>query len=981
MQQHPEYTRNRIRQLVDRLKTRIYPHTVEVEDLQISGPVDRIPYEEAQKLEYEPVQTGRQLGPAWATYWVRGKVAVPGQWAGQRVDLLWKSHSEATLWVEGKSVGGLNPGRDEVVLIDAAKGGEAVEFQVEIACNDLFGQQGRHYDSVEPYVLDRCGIGAFDPEAWELYYDMLVLSELEREEDLERDWKGRLLGELNRAANALDEDDRSTWPEARAILKALYQVGNGGYVHSLSAIGHAHIDTAWLWPIGETWRKCTRTFSTAVRYMEEYPEYKFSCPQAAQYEAMKERNPDLYRRLCEKVKNGQWVPVGGTWVEPDCNIPSGESLCRQFLYGQRLFQQEFGITCREFWNPDVFGYNGQLPQIMRHAGVTRFLTQKLSWNAFNKPDHETFLWQGIDGSEVVTHFPPANTYNAVATVQELRRNVREYKDSDRSGHSLLLFGIGDGGGGPTRDMLERIRRARDLQGLPKTEIRNTEEFWEELEAGFTDRPVRVGELYFELHRGTYTTQAATKRGNRKGEFLLHDVEFLAAVGGRLKGAAYPKGEIDALWKVLLTNQFHDILPGSSITLVYEDTERDHARIQEKGGRLRQAAIATLGKGAGRPLNTTGFARAEVARRPDGELVFAAAPSYGVGSVGRAPDQVTVTREGDSVTLENGRLKAVLASDGTLTSLVEKASGREAMAGRGNQLLTYVDKPTAWDAWDIDPWALETARECAGAESCEVVSQSPLRGEVTFSHKVGKKSNLKQVVRLDAGGGRLEFHTEVDWQEDDTMLKVAFPVQVRAMEATYEMQFGHTARPTHYNSMQDLARYEVPGHKWVDLSEHGFGVSLLSESKYGYHTLGNTMHITLLRAPGMPDPKADRGQHTFVYAVFPHQGSWQDAGVVAEGYRFNVPLLWTGAEPASFFGVDDANLVLDTVKRAEDSDALVLRLYEAHGGRGTARVRVGLPMASVAQCNTLEEVGEALQIEGEEILVPYRPHQLISIMVK
>ena len=981
MQQHAQYTRTRIQQLVDRLKEQIYPRTVEIEDLQISGPVDRISHDEAQALTYEPVQTGRQLGPAWATYWVRGKGTVPQEWAASRVDLLWKSHSEATVWVDGRSLGGLNPGRDEVVLAAKARGGETIEFQVEIACNGLFGQQGRHYDSIEPYVLDRCGLGCFDPQAWELYYDMLVLSELEREEDLERDWKGRLLAQLNRAANVLIEEDRSTWPPAQAILKDLYQVGNGGYVHNLSAIGHAHIDTAWLWPLAETWRKCTRTFSTAVRYMEEYPEYKFACSQAAQYAAMKQRNPDLYRRMCDKVKTGQWVPVGGTWVEPDCNIPSGESLCRQFLHGQRFFQREFGITCREFWNPDVFGYNGQLPQIMRQAGVTRFLTQKLSWNRFNKPDHHTFVWQGIDGSEVVTHFPPVDTYNAMATVQELRRNVRQYKDSDRSGHSILLFGYGDGGGGPTREMLERIRRADDLQGLPKTRIRSSEAFWEALEADFTDRPVRVGELYFELHRGTYTTQAATKQGNRKGEFLLHDIEFLATVAGHVAGAEYPREGLDDLWKVLLTNQFHDILPGSSITQVYDDTATDYTHLQQLGGQLRDAALAALGHDEPRPLNTTGFARAEVVEDPQGELVFVRVPAYGVGAGEATDDQVTVAQTGGSVCLENGQLKAVLAEDGTLSSLIEKASGRQVMAGPGNQLLTYVDKPTSWDAWDIDPWALETATQCPGATTCAVVTQVPLRAEVAFTHQVGVRSALKQVVRLDAGSGRLEFHTEVDWQEDDTMLKVAFPVQIRAMEATYEMQFGATTRPTHYSTMHDLARYEVPGHKWVDLSEHGFGVSLLSESKYGFHTFGNTMHITLLRSPGSPDPKADRGQHRFAYAVYPHRGSWQEGGVVAAGYSFNVPLLWAGAPPASYFRVDDDGLVLDTIKRAEDSDALVLRLYEAHGGRGTTRVRVGLPMTRAALCNTLEEKGEALQVVGDEIVVAYEPHQLISILVE
>ncbi|MCE9609807.1 MAG: hypothetical protein K8R23_06320, partial [Chthoniobacter sp.] len=427
-------------------------------------------------------------------------------------------------------------------------------------------------------VLDQCDIAAFDPLAWEMWHDFLILQQLECEgtNDLDKDWAGKLLAELNRFANAFDPEDQSTWADAHWILKSLYQNRNGSYKHELSAIGHAHIDTAWLWPLAETYRKCERTFSSAAAYMEEYQEYKFSCSQAQQYAWIKERNPQLYARIAAKVKAGQWVPVGGTWVEPDCNIPSGESLARQFLYGQRFFLREFGVTCKEFWNPDVFGYNGQLPQIMAQSGATRFLTQKLSWNRFNRPRHQTFTWQGIDGSEVLTHFPPANTYNATASVAELRKNVRDYKDNDRSGHSMMLFGLGDGGGGPTKTMIESLRRARDLQGLPRTQMRSSDEFFMQLEKDCTDRPVMVGELYLEYHRGTYTTQAANKRDNRRCEELLHDIEAAAALAGRLGKGSYPGRELEDLWKIVLLNQFHDIIPGSSITLVYEDSARQYA---------------------------------------------------------------------------------------------------------------------------------------------------------------------------------------------------------------------------------------------------------------------------------------------------------------------------------------------------------------------------------------------------------------------
>jgi alpha-mannosidase len=680
------------------------------------------------------------------------------------------------------------------------------------------------------------------------------------------------------------------------------------------------------------------------------------------------------------------VPVGGTWIEPDCNIPSGESLARQFLHGQRFFEREFGARCREFWNPDVFGYNGQLPQICRQAGITRFLTQKLSWNRFNKPCHHTFLWEGIDGSRVLTHFPPADTYGSRVGIHELRENVRKYKDNDRSRHSLLLFGYGDGGGGPTADMLERLRRAQSLQGLPRTTQRTSEEFFTLLENDVRDPAVVIGELYFEFHRGTYTTQAATKRGNRKGEFMLHDAEFLAAVAARTReGYAYPADELNRIWRMLLTNQFHDILPGSSVAVVYDEAERDYAEILESGSRLRDGALAALAAGApGAVANTIGFARAEVAVAPDGGEVFVTAPACGFGMVSKAPDSVSITEDPDGFTLENAHLSARLGRDGSLLSLVERATGREALAERGNRLLMYRDEPTVYDAWDVDPFHMETETECPAAHAREVLSRGPLRAEVAFERRIGGASSMRQVVRLDAAARRIEFHCEAGWHERKKMLKVAFPVNVRAMNATYEMQFGCVERPTHFNTPYDLARYEVPGHRWSDLSEHGFGVALLSESKYGYSTFGNTMRMSLLRATEHPDPDADQGQHVFAYALMPHAGGWQESGVVAEALRFNAPLVWTGGgapagEPSqSLLSVDDGNIVLDTVKKAEDSEATVVRLYECHGARGRARLRCSFPVKGARLCNILEDDGGELPLSGGAVEFDYTPFQVIGI---
>ena len=1009
MLRYPSYTRERVHHLVERLSAKVYRETCSAAELLVSPAVGRIGREEALGLEYRPAILGEQFGPLWATFWFKVRMTVPSGWQGAPVDLLWNSHSEATLWLGGQPRQGLNyepTGGDKSVrpdarLLDRAAGGETLEFEVEMACNQTFGYglgfETLPYQTVSRFVLDRCDVAWFDAEAWDLYHDLLVLQTLEAETtrpvpDLDPAWAGHLLHELNRVANTLDPDNRATWPAAREIARALLAHRNAGRVHELSAVGHAHIDTAWLWPLAETYRKCVRSFSSQLAYMERYPAFRFVCSQAQQYAWMKNGQPELYARIKERVAGGQWVPVGGTWIEPDCNLPSGEALVRQFLYGQRFFKAEFGAYCQEFWNPDVFGYNGQLPQIMRQSGITRFLTQKLSWNRFNKPEHHTFTWQGIDGSEVLTHFPPNDNYNSLTNqsgrgeVTQLRNNARQYKDHVRSGHSLMLFGHGDGGGGPTPRMLEVLARAADLQGLPRTAQRSSDEFFALLEADAEALPVLVGELYFEYHRGTYTTQAGVKKGNRQGEWALHDAEFLCTLATRLRGAEYPRAALNRLWEILLLNQFHDILPGSSIREVYEDATRDHAEILEGAGRLRTEALASLaGEGGGGPLpvNTLGFARREVIADPAGALVCVEAPAYGVGAVVEAGDAVRVQDDGERIVLENTHLRAVLSQAGAVVSLVEKASGREAFAAPGNRFDLYDDRPNSYDAWDVDPFYLETRQECRPAETCAVILDTPLRAEVRFERAVGVASRLTQIVRLDAGSGRLEFHTTVDWQEAHRFLKVAFPLNVRAMNATYEMQFGCVERPTHHTNSFDLAKFEVPGHKWADLSEHGFGVALLTESKYGFHTLDGTLHLSLLRATKYPDPQADMGRHEFAYALLPHTGGWREAGVVAEAHRFNVPLRWTadgGEMPTgSLASCDDANLVLDTVKLAEDSDAVILRLYECHGARGIARVRVGWPVARATLCNCLEEEeGKPLPMHDGVLEVAYAPFQIITL---
>jgi alpha-mannosidase len=930
---HPEYTRRRLRQTSERLRARVFSDVRPVDDLVVAGPVDRISWGEAQALDYRPVELRERFGPLWATYWFRVRATIPQEWQGARVELGWLSESEATLWRDGRVAAGLNRHHCEATVADAAEPG-AVEVQVELACNGLFGRQDR---AVE---LTRCELVRWDDAAWQTYHDFELRRRLEAHPATEPVLAAKLRVELERFADGHDP----------AILTALYELHNAELAPEVVAIGHAHIDTAWLWPLAETYRKTLRTFSTAVRYMDEYPEYRFACSQAVQYAWVKEREPELYERIRAKVESGQFVPTGGAWVEPDLNIPSGESLVRQLLHGQRFFEREFGSRCAEFWAPDAFGYTGQLPQLMRGAGMSRFVTQKLSWNRFNRPEHHTFTWQGDDGSEVLVHFPPDDTYNSTVTADELVKIAREHKNLEQSNVALLVYGHGDGGGGPTREMLENLRRARDLQGLPRTRTGTPTDFFEALEGERAERPVVVGELYFEFHRGVYTSQAFVKRGNRRSEQGLHDAEFLAVA----RGAEYPREELDRLWKLLLLQQFHDILPGSSIRLVYVDAARDFAELERGIGAL-------VGEGAV-PVNTTCFARRDVV----GDTVWEAAPFAAARAV--EPDD-RVTRDG--LTLTNGHLRVELGEDGSVRSVVH--AGREVLAAPANVFELYDDDPVEFDAWDIDPYTLHTGRDAPPAESYEVITDTPLRVEVAFAYPT-----MRQVVRLDAGSPRVEFHTTVDWHESHTLLKVRFPLDIRASNATYEMPFGYAERPTHYSTSFDRAKYEVPGHRFADLSEHGFGAALLTDSKYGYSCYGGDLRISLLRSPKSPDPEADMGTHEFVYALLPHTGGWRDAGVLREAVLFNAPLRWTSGAPAEPFAAVEGDLVLDTIKRAEDSDDVVLRLYEPFGGRGVARVRIAAGAAR--RTSLLEDDGDELAVEEGAIVVPFRPREVITIKV-
>ena len=1004
---YPGYTRARLAQFARRLKRSIYPAREKVERIELAGPTQRIGFDESKGLHYRAIEIGEPLGPLWSTYWVRVTACVPADWRGARVDLYWDSRSEALLWLDGQSHQGLNPGRHFAELTACAKGGETVTFHVEVACNRAFGNAEAGHPVSEPYQLTGCELRRFDPDAWSLFHDFDVLRQLEADREppqsarstggvapkivrpaLDTTWAGKLLHDLNEVCNVLDPNDKSTWAEGRAILNSLLGVRNGDVVHELSAIGHAHIDTAWLWPIEETRRKCQRSFANVLALMDAYPAFKFACSQAYQYAVIEACDPDLFERIRAKVKNGQWIPIGGSWVEPDCNLPSGESLSRQFLYGQRYFEKTFGKRSRIFWNPDVFGYAGQLPQLMREAGMDRFLTQKLSWNRFTSPPHHSFFWRGIDGSEVLTHFPPVDTYNGMATMEELRYHAANYKDADRSSEALYLFGYGDGGGGPDAMMIEALQRSQDLLGVPRSAMRDPDEFYDRLSRDADKLASVEGELYFEYHRGTYTSQAEVKRLNRKLEGQLQTLEFLSSACTVAGKPAPSRDEIEGLWRTLLTNQFHDILPGSSIGEVYLRTRAELGETSDRVGALTQQLADRLSspEALPTPINPIGSSRGEVALMPDGTPAFIEAEPFSAGRVSTTADKVQIEENGDgSIVLQNGALRALLSADGHVRSLVHLETGREALDGPANRFVLFDDRPTEYEAWDIDPFALETGREADPANGGTIVARGPLRAEVKFDRALGKQSRLVQIIRLDAASKHLEFDTEIDWHERRTLAKVVFPIACKSSHATYETMFGAVERPTHANTDADLAKFEVPGHRWADLSEPGFGVSLLTDSSYGYATFGNVISLSLLRGTMSPDAGADIGVHRLRYALYPHSGDWRAAGTVGAAARFNRPFVWAQDKPdqilsRSLVAATPSNVVIDTIKPAEDSHGFVVRLYESIGSATKARLTFGTSIKSIQRSNTLEDRLEPLAHTHNVCDIVLRPFQIMTLRI-
>ena len=844
--------------------------------------------------------------------------------------------------------------------------------------------------------------------------------------------RGELRYALNEAMNLLDITDPGTITDARNAIAGVLAKKNGDTAHQLSAIGHAHMDTAWLWPLRETIRKCARTFSTAIDYMDRYPEYIFGCSQAQQYAWMKHYYPSIFEGIRERINRGQWEPIGSMWVEVDCNLASGESLIRQILHGKRFFKEEFNYETKDAWIPDVFGYSAALPQIYVGCGIDFFVTQKISWNQFNKFPHHTFLWEGIDGTRIFSHFPPADTYNGRMDPKSLIYNVTNFKEHGRASRSLYVYGFGDGGGGPSITMLEQSKRFRDLDGLPKVKLEKVIDFAKKAKADARDLPVWVGEIYLELHRGTYTTQARNKRGNRKSEFLLRDAEMLDALSlavspQRKEAADDPERArydvtglgtsdshrharaLERAWKLVLMNQFHDIIPGSSISWVYKDSTRDYETIAKLGNSVVISSLAAIDEKIEtanfeapiRIANTLGFERNEVVELAPGKLAAVRVPSLGYTVVDAADKAtlnplptlhpVTIEKIEGELVIQNGLINLRLGADGLIKSLRDcEAGGREVISrgADGNLFQLHPDTPNAWDAWDIDVFYKERVENLVEVDRLEVVESHPLRSKVRIERSFGKSRIIQDVI-ITADSKRIDFVTEVEWHEDHKLLKVAFPVNVLSSRATYEIQFGHVERPTHYNTSWDLARFEVCAQKWADLSESNYGVALINDCKYGYDIHENVMRLSLLRSPTAPDPTADRGRHLFTYALLPHMGDLRQGRVIEEAYCLNVPLRseridsHSGPLPPthSFFGTDRPGIVIESVKVAEDGTGTIVRLYEAYGSRGPVNFHTSLPVRAISRADMLENVIEPLAINHSSVLFEMKPFEIVTLKLE
>ncbi|MDX2378768.1 MAG: glycoside hydrolase family 38 C-terminal domain-containing protein [Acidimicrobiia bacterium] len=966
---------------------------------------------------------GATWGRPWATTWFRLSGEVPAEWASGPVEAvidLGFTRAPAGFQAEGlvveiddegvsRPLQGIHPMRTNYAL-----GSEPgpVGLLVEAASNPSF-PQFRPSPMGSPatagdrplYTFRRADLVLVDADVDSFAKDLEVLDGVMRATPIGDPRRDRMLDAIIAALDRIPDAAAAT----RALAPHLAPTTPSEHRHVVTATGHAHIDTAWLWPTRETERKCARTFSSAVALMDEYPEYRFSCSQAQQYAWIERNHPELFARIVERVERGQWLPVGGMWVEADMNLPSGESLVRQIVFGQRYFEERFGRRCDEVWIPDVFGYPAGLPQVFAAGGMTRFVTQKLSWNKQNRFPHHTFWWEGLDGTRILTHFPPVDTYNAEITPEEVAGSIERFREHRWSSASLMPFGYGDGGGGPTREMLERARRLADIDPAVRLEIGAPADFFRRVEREATygaDVPVWRGELYFETHRGTLTSQLRTKVGNRRCERLLVEAELWAAALGS-------SADVDDLWRDVLTQQFHDILPGSSIACVHDDAEAVFARVEsELDGRIRKSlrALAPSGRWLANPSDApidgvividgppaSPSHDAPTQELSDGSIALrAAVPALGLAPFAARPvdDRVVVTES----SMINGRLAIRWDAAGNIYSVIDLERVREIVPPESQLAVLELarDQPVEYDAWDLEAWTRRGSRALSepmpsdGAVLVEVLDHGPLVGRVRVTRTFGP-STCALVYELCAGARELRVHVDLDWHHDEHLLSIAFPLDVRADIAHCDVQFGVVSRPTHPSSPWDAAKFEVCAHRFVSVAEPNFGVAVLNNGRYGHCVFDGAVRVSLARAARYPDPDADRGEHAVTLALRPHDG---DLGTVrAAAATLNGPPRVVEGDgegdgegsPASLVEVLDAGGVtavgveVDAVKLADDeSGDLIIRLHEACGDRTPIVVRAARRIESAARTNLLEDDTAGEEVGDGIVSLTLAPFQIVTL---
>lgn len=975
------FVEDKLRNRINALKELRYRNSVELTDWFIkedSSKGDKYPpkyFSDWESFHVGDCWTGRDF-----YLWIQREVQIPD--SHQLMFLFdfgrtgggYNSGFESLLFINGEPYQGVDSNHQEVFLDNSLFGNE-----VTISLRLWSGLEGGGPEQVQRHEFRRAELVELDNETDGLYYLSDVVLNTVNNLDNNDPIKYQLLDVLNRAYTKIDwsyqgsENFYKTIREAAEYLSEEVDKMKKDKNVIITALGHTHIDVAWLWRLKHTREKAARSFSTVLRLMEKYPEYIFLQTQPQLYKYIKNDYPEIYAKIKERIAEGRWEADGAMWLESDCNIPSGESLTRQILHGSKFIKQEFNQDVNFLWLPDVFGYSWALPQILKKCGIDTFMTTKISWNQFNRMPHDTFIWKGIDGSKILTHFvttpepkPHASwasewfyTYNGVLEPETVLGAYRGYRDKDFNNYLLISYGYGDGGGGVTRDMLEKRRQMDRVAGLPIVKTGKAKEYFEELHETVkkTDHYVHEwdGELYLEYHRGTYTSQGYVKKMNRKTEIALRELEILYSFAEE-EGIQYPKEKLFELWEILLRNQFHDIIPGSSIKEVYQDHKQEFAKVTEEIQRLFQQ----LDEDTENLLlvNTAAWNRDTLVVLPEKSAdcyqdeignIFTTVRTkehkyLHVPAMNALSDLLLIpTTTGEKLSSVTGKIESnqietthyILQWDesGHFTRLYDKDYHREVLKGKGNQIQIFEDKPKDYDAWDIDIFYQEKMRSIPFTE-WKVTENNMFFIEITFKSTIGE-SKLVQKVRLYTHSRRIDFITDVDWTERQRLLKVSFEIAVRSTEATYDIQYGNVKRPTHWNTSWDMAKFETVGHQWADLSERDYGVSLMNDCKYGYDIKGNVMRLSLLKGGIYPDLTADIGHHRFTYSLLPHTGDFVVGQTVQEAWEVNAPLTVLKRDRSLLSKLDittDGGIAIDAIKKAEDDDGFIIRLHDYSGGR-------------------------------------------------